>query len=244
MEKEEDLDHLQMREALTSVVSCSVASSAVRHAFVKVCKISETPLIITRAELMEGIVRDMHYLKSSQYKRSVDNLQDNYISDVDYRRDIYQSAYIKDFKEQTFHDIIQRVKPNFPDFRALRQIDLSGQLILAPDTRLMELSESLSGSPVEILALGSNNITDVGLAQFAKVSRSLRHLHTLHLNHNKFTDDGLEALFHSDNYPPTLRKLNISYNNLGKGSAWAIGKMFAPDQDSKVLDNYSDDVCL
>jgi hypothetical protein len=230
----EDLDHKQMREALTSVVSCSIASGAVRAAFVKVCNITDEPLIITRAELMEGIVRDLHYMKSSQYKRADGVISDDYISDAEYRRDIYPSAYVKDFKERAFNDITKRINPKLPEFSAVRQIDLTGQLIISPDTRLMELCENLKGSPVELLALGNNGITNVGISQFAKILRSLSRLHTLHLNHNKFTDDGLETLFHSDNYSPTLRKLNLSYNDLGKGSAWAIGRIFTPGRDAKV----------
>ena len=228
------LERKQMREALTSVVSCSVASAAVRQAFVKVCDISEVPLVITRAELMEGIVRDMRYTKTSQYRKSGPDAPDDYIPDEEYRRDIYPNPYTRDYKEEEFHNILRRVKPTLPDFSAVRAIDLSGQLLLAPDEKLIQLTENLAGCPIEMLALGNNGITDVGLSQFSNISRSLHLLHTLHLNHNKFSDDGIEALFHADNYPPSLRTLNIAYNNIGKGSAWAIGRMFAPGRDAKV----------
>lgn len=234
MENEEELDHKQMREALTSVVSCSVASTAVRQAFVKVCNISEVPTIITRAELMEGIVRDMHFMKASQYKRTEEEQPDHYIPDGEYRRDIYPSAYVREFKEESYNDILRRVKPKLPEFGAVRMIDLSGQLILGADDRFIQLCSNLTGSPVEILALGNNGITDVGLSQFAKIFRSLHCLDTIHLNHNKFTDDGIEAMFHSDNFSPTLRKLNISCNNIGRGSAWALGRMFTPGRECKV----------
>ena len=238
MDVDEDgemLDHRQMREALTSVVSCSVASTAVRKAFVKVCNISEVPVVVTRAELMEGLVRDMRFMKSSQYKKKADDVPDNYIPDGEYRRDIYPSPYTRDYKEDGLRNILLRVKPTLPDFDRVRAIDLTGQLILGPDERLIELTENLRGCPVEVLSLGNNGITDIGLKQFAKICRSLRNLHTLHLNHNKFTDDGIEALFHADNFAPSMRTLNIAFNRIGKGSGWAIGRMFTPGMDAKVM---------
>mmetsp|Transcript_7929 Transcript_7929/g.11822 ORF Transcript_7929/g.11822 Transcript_7929/m.11822 type:complete len:1126 (-) Transcript_7929:770-4147(-) len=223
-----DMDFLQMKDALTAVVACSVTGSIIRTAFVRVCNITDVPVVITRAELMADIKRDFRFVKGPQYvkplQHSVDDGTD--ASGNPYKRDMYPSPFLRDYKATQFNELKKHVQPKLWTFNAVRVIDVAGQMAPKGDKGLQELVSHLAGCPVEILSLSNNNITDVGLKHFAPVFRSLKCLHTLHLTHNKFTDEGMEALFHIDNFSPTLRVLNVAFNELGKGSAWVLGRMF------------------
>jgi hypothetical protein len=195
---------------------------------------TEAPAKVTKAELMVDVKRDFRFFRTSRYQTVEGPVEgdDDYVSESDYRRDFYPSPFIRNYKAEVFTDLKRFVQPGLASFQTIRIIDLAGQRI--GDDGLCDLCFGLKDCPVETLSLSRNLITDIGLAYLAGVLRSLKQLDTLHINENNFGDDGVEALFHYDNYSRSLRHINLSTSKLGKGSAWAIGTMFYKSRESNL----------
>lgn len=140
------------------------------------------------------------------------------------------SQFVRNYKHQVFEDLIKQVHPNFASFKNILKIDLSQQLI--GDENCSKLCNSIRRSPVELLNLSGNVLTDVGITAVAHVQRSLKHLKSLNLSWNMFTDSGLEALFGEHRYSSSLQELDISYNILNPISAFHLGFMFLPSANS------------
>jgi hypothetical protein len=225
---EHDREYEEVKDALTSLVSCSIVSHAIRHAYVQVCDIQISPVRVTRNELMQDIKRDFHFVKGSQYRRGSQIYQDDPLLQSQYRRDEYLNPYLRNYSASVFEDLNRTLHPHLNSFNSVMTIDLSGQLQHNSTELLSSFLNNLSGCSLEVLILTNNKITDEGLKILASKIRSYRSLHTLYLNQNQFTDDGIEVLFHNDHFSSTLQILNLSYNQLGRTSAWAIGRMFAP----------------
>jgi hypothetical protein len=223
-----DRESEEIRDALTSLVTCSIVSHAVRHAYVKVCDLHEGPSVLTKQDLMQDIKRDFRFVKGSQYRRSSQRYKDDILGDNQYRRDQYESSYFREYSAAALGEINRTIQPHLMAYDHVKTIDLSGQLQQNSTEMLTELIGNIAGCPLEVLVLSNNKIDDDGLRILSTKIRSFRYLHTLYLNHNQFTDDGIESLFHTDHFSSTLRILNLSFNQLGKTAAWSIGRMFAP----------------
>lgn len=237
-EMEKDREYQEIYDALTSLVTCSIVSHAIRHAYVKVCDIKEGPVIVTKQELMQDIKRDFRFVKGSQYRRNSQKYRDEIIFGSQYRRDEYTSPFLRDYQETALAEVNRTIQPHLPSYKKIKYLDLAGQLQHNSYELLSTLLENISGCPLEVLVLANNNITDDGLKILASKIRSFHYLHSLYLNNNQFGDDGIESLFHTDNFSSTLRILNIAYNKLGKTSAWSIGRMFAPGNISNLEELY------
>lgn len=224
----DDREYEEIRDALTSLVTCSIVSHAVRHAYVKVCEIQEGAGVVSKQDLNKDIKRDFRFVKTGQYRRSSQRYKDDILGESQYRRDEYESSFFRDYQATALRDINRTIQPHLMAYEHVKTIDLSGQLQQDSTQMLTELVSNIAGCPLEVLVLSNNKITDDGLKILATKIRSFRYLHTLYLNHNQFTDDGIESLFHSDHFSSTLRILNIAFNKLGKTAAWSIGRMFAP----------------
>jgi hypothetical protein len=226
-----DIDHDATSDALNSLMACSLASTSIRKAYLKICEIADTPIILTKKDLMDGIVRDFRICKVERVHEEVQSLDPD---DPKFNkngfavRSHYPGPYVRQYQNNAMVDLKKKMHPKLWTFDLCRVIDLSGQLI--GDKGIDELCIHLSHSPVETLALNANNITDKGLIALSLNLRSLSHLETLHLADNKFRDEGIEAMFHGDRYSASLRLLNLSENNLSNRSAWAIGMMFYPSR--------------
>jgi hypothetical protein len=229
MEEGRDREYEEVKDAMTSLVSCSIVSHAIRHAYLKVCEITIDPIRLTRFELMKDIKRDFHFVKGSQYQRTSQRYKDDLIVESQYRRDEYLNPYLRNYSASVVQDLNQIIHPShYNSFNSVMTIDLSGQLQHNSTELLSTLLNNISGCSLECLLLTNNRITDHGMKILALKIRSFHFLHTLYLNQNEFTDEGLHLLFHNDYFSSTLRILNLSFNQLGKMSAWSIGRMFAP----------------
>lgn len=229
-----DREYIEVKEALVSMVTCSIVAHSIREAYVKVCDIKDKPVYISKSELMNDIKRDFRFVKGGQFKRSIQLNSEDLLLESQYRRDEYLNSFLRDYKGERIENVKELIRPELSTYNRIQFLDLSGQLQHNSDQLLSELISNLAGCSVEVLVLSNNKITDEGLKIIAPKIRSMNYLHTLFLNHNKFGDDGIEALFHNDNYSTSLRILNISYNQLGKSSAWYIGRMFSPGKISNL----------
>lgn len=225
---EKDREYEEVTDALTSLVTCSVVSHAIRHAYVKVCDIKEGPVIVTKQELMQDIKRDFRFVKGSMYRKGSQRYHDEIIYGNQYRRDEYTGPFFREYEESAILEVQNSIRSDLPTYNYVKTIDLAGQLQHNPNELLSTLLDNIAGCPLEVLVLTNNNIGDDGLKVLATKIRSFHYLHSLYLNNNLFGDDGIESLFHTDNFPTALRILNIAYNRLGKISAWSIGRMFSP----------------
>ena len=226
-----DIDKDAASDAMNAMMACSIASTSVRKAYLKICEIADTPVIVTKKELMEGIVRDFRICKQEVVHKTASLEPENpaHRQNGFATRTHYPSPFVRRYSNNALTDLKKKMHPKLWTFELCRVIDLSGQLI--GDHGMMELCENLAQSPVEKIALNYNNITNKGLIEFSLKLRSLSNLRELYLAGNKFRDDGIEALFHGERYSPTLRLINLSENNLSNRSAWAIGMMFYPSRE-------------
>ena len=233
--RRQDIDFEAASEAYSAMMACRITTSSIRTTYNKLCNITEFPPVVSKKELMVDISRDYRVCKVSRevnvYKLpgfdNPDELRSGFA-----QRTVYDGPYVRDYKQNAMQDLIKKLHPKLWTFDMCRVIDLSGQLI--GDSGVNDLCKNLSGSPVETLALNKNNISDEGLMALSLHLRSLSHLQCLHLARNAFRDEGIEALFHGDRYSPSLRLLNISENNVGARSAWAIGMMMYPSRQSHL----------
>jgi hypothetical protein len=207
-------------------MACSLASTSIRKAYLKICEIADKPLIVTKQELMVDIKRDFRVCKVERvYKTESLEPDDPQFNTNGFAiRTHYPGPYVRGYANNALLDLKKKMHPQLWTFELCRVIDLSGQLI--GDHGIDELCLHLAHSPVETIALNNNRITDKGLIALSLKLRSLSNLRNLHLAGNTFHDEGIEALFHGDRYSPSLRLINLSENNLSNRSAWAIGMMF------------------
>ena len=135
--------------------------------------------------------------------------------------------FLRNYQFDAYDDALRLTNRRHGGYGAIRVLDLAGQLV--GDSRLSDLIYQLRRCPLEVLNLSQNNVTDKGMAQLATCLRSLGSLRALVLQHNVFTDAGVESIFQPNTYSPTLRKLDISCNAMGSRAAFAIGRMFRPE---------------
>jgi hypothetical protein len=88
--------------------------------------------------------------------------------------------------------VLEEVKGRGADFRHLREVRLVDCLIT--DEKLSVLVESLGQGCVSVLALGGNQITNIGARTLGEALAALAPLRELHLNGNCIADPGVEAL--------------------------------------------------
>ena len=223
----QDIDFESASDAMNSLMACSLASTSIRKVYLKLCAIADTPVVITKKELMADIKRDFRVCKVDRPRPTVESLEPDdphFNTDGFAVRSHYPGPHLRQYQNNAMVTLKKQMRPDLHTFDLCRRIDLSGQLI--GDQGVADLCVHLSKSPVETIALNNNKITDKGLIVLSLQLRSLDNLRNLHLAGNLFRDEGIEALFHGDRYSPSLRFLNLSENNLGNRSAWAIGMMF------------------
>lgn len=140
--------------------------------------------------------------------------------------------YLRSYNFAAFGMAMKGLHPKRSDFHAIRCLDFSGQLI--GDEKLIQVCPNLKRCPLHTLNLGYNEITDKGMQELALNLRSLMNLTDLLLAGNRFSDRGVQALFESDCYSPTLKKIDLSCNNVGPRSAYFIGLMFSPERPCQL----------
>lgn len=231
-----DVDFDSTQDAMNSLMACSLASTTIRKAYLKICEIADAPVIVTKKELMADIKRDFRVCKVEnviEFESLEPDPDDPNINNSGFAlRSHYPGPYTRRYQNNAFQSLKKQLHPQLWTFELCQTIDLSGQLI--GDKGVDDLCVHLSHSPVETIALNCNNITDEGMVTLSLQLRSLNRLRSLHLAGNKFRDAGVEALFHGDRYSPSLRLINLSENDLCSRSAWAIGMMFYTSRVSEL----------
>lgn len=227
----DDPEHIDVLAAAISILSCNVAAESIRTGYMHVCDLTDKPVIITKMELMQNRKRDFKVHKSLP-PTGVARRKSDTPSVSNYNPDIYTNYFYRHYEHSTFKETLLRLNPQHPEYTAIRHIDFCG--LQLGDDLMSEFFLHLKHCPVEILSLSNNNITDASLVRFAHVWRDLRHLKSLHLADNKFSDIGLEAMFHADRYSPNLRVLNICRNNIDHRSGYILGTLFLPNRICEV----------
>ena len=88
--------------------------------------------------------------------------------------------------------VLEEVKGRGADFRHLREVRLVDCLIT--DEKLAGLVAALGQGCVSVLALGGNQISNIGARTLGEALAALAPLRELHLNGNCIADPGVEAL--------------------------------------------------
>ena len=88
--------------------------------------------------------------------------------------------------------VLEEVKGRGADFRHLREVRLVDCLIT--DEKLAVLVAALGQGCVSVLALGGNQITNIGARTLGDARAALAPLRELHLNGNNIADPGIEFL--------------------------------------------------
>ncbi len=229
-------DDQQRRDALISIVAYRMASSAIREGYMRVCELQDKPVIVTKSELMVGMTRDFRVMKK---KRVVEvpirrSTKSDFEQTEQPSHDTYTSPFLRNFHGKVFSRCFRDLISGGSLLRQLTAIDLMNQRI--GDEGIALLTGVIDQYPIETLILTGNLISNEGIKEFAKKWRNYRCLDTLFLNDNKFSDEGLLAMFDDDQFSSTLRKLNISMNTIGTEGAFAIGQMFSSNRNCKLED--------
>lgn len=226
-------ERVQTVNAITSIIACRLAANVIREGYVRVCSIQTVPVVITKAELLQNVKRDFRITKKIVPKEKPKwQFMAEVVDPSSLIRDFYVGPYTRNYEGKVFQEVIRSLDYRLWTFDKIRYLDICGQLI--KDGGLIELCKQIPKCPIEVLALSKNGITDIGMIEFSKIWRSLAHLSILHISENLFSDQGLYQLLEENNYSPTLEHLNVSMNDVGSLSGYALGLMFSSGRICKV----------
>ena len=230
--------------AQIAIIACQIPHDSINAAILKSIVVwRETRK--TKSEWNSERKRDVQICKSTSNQKSAESVQQDSLAD--YLEANGKAAYsviddatepipyLRFYNYTSFQQAIKSVNVHFPSFQKIKCLDFSGQLL--GDVRLSEACSGLKRCPLVILNIGYNNITDKGMQILARCLRSLGCLQELILSGNLFSDAGVQAILENDCYSPTLRKIDLSCNNLGPKSAYFLGLMFSSDLRVCKLDS-------
>ena len=226
--------------AQVSVIACQIPHDAINAGILKSIVVwRETRK--SKAEWNSERKREVPRMSKpgggpSKEEKAADGLERNFElhGKADYSNIIESDPvpYIRSYNFLAFQLALKGLHPKQAAFGAIRILDFGGQLL--GDARLIEAIGGLKKCPVRVLNIGYNEITDKGMTELARNMRSMGFLVDLILAGNHFTDRGVQAIMEENVYSPTLRKIDLSCNNLGPRSAYFLGLMFSPERQCKL----------